>query len=64
MINDKKKGVVIMTKVSAGGLNGVKASGILEFPIDEVFNFIGNPENRKLYDSNFESGFYLMKIGA
>jgi hypothetical protein len=64
MINDKKKGVVIMTKVSASGLNGLKASGILEFPIEEVFNMIGNPANRKLYDSNFESYFYLMKAGV
>jgi hypothetical protein len=42
----------------------VKGSGIIDYPADEIFNYIGNPTTRKEYDSNYDLGFYLMKVGA
>lgn len=64
MINDRKQNVLIQTRTSPSGLMSVKGSGILDFPADDIFNFIANPASRKEYDSNYDSGFYLMKVGA
>lgn len=46
MINDRKQGVLIQTRVSATGGNSVKATGIIDSPIDIIFETIGDSKYR------------------
>ncbi len=64
MINDRKQGVLIQTRTSPSGGNSVKATGILDFPIDVIFATIGDTKYRTEYDSNYDIGHYIRKIGT
>jgi hypothetical protein len=64
MINDRKQGVLIQTRISPTGGNSVKATGILVFPIDLIFSTIGDSKYRTEYDSNYDVGHYIRKIGT
>ena len=63
-VNDKKEGALIETRLSAAGLNCVKGSGIAPFPIDDVFQVIGDSQNfRRKYDKVYESSHIMKKVG-
>lgn len=63
-VNDKKEGVLIETRVSPAGLNCVKGSGVVDFPINDVFTVIGDSKTyRRKFDKVYDCGHFIKKVG-
>jgi hypothetical protein len=54
LVDDKKEGVVISSKIGDSGLTAIKSEGVIEFTPIEIFKVIGNSDYRKVYDATFD----------
>jgi hypothetical protein len=64
LVDDKKEGVIISSKIGETGLTCIKAEGIVEYDALSLFKVIGDDSYRKLYDATFDQGKILQKVGA
>jgi len=63
-LNDRKNKLMIWTRPGQNGNNSVKCRGPVNFPPEIIFKVIGDSKYRKTYDKNYDSGHFLMKVGA